>query len=102
MKTHTVRMAAFAAAAAITMAGSAFAGQTQAEREMSKENLRGKAGHEARVRTPDPSDWEYRVALETGSLPSDAGVLSARNGAAVVVPTVEIGGVVYRIGIDTY
>src|SRR3990172_328555 len=102
MKTYTVGIAAFVAAAVITMAGSAFAGQTQAEREMSKENLGGKAGHEARVRTPDPSDWEYRVALETGSLPSDAGVLSAGNSSGGVAPRGEIGGVVYRIGIDTY
>ena len=100
MKTNLVRMAVLAVAA-VTMAVPAFAGQTQAEREMSKGNLGGKAGHEAHVRTPDPNDWEYRVALETGSLPPDVGALNAGSGPAAVVPTVAIGGVVYRIGIDT-
>lgn len=100
MKANLARMAVLAVAA-VTMAAPAFAGQTQAERQMSKGDLGGKAGHEARVRTPDPNDWEYRVALETGSLPSGEGALNAGNGAAAVVPTVEIGGVVYRIGIDT-
>jgi len=81
--------------------GAAFAGQTQAEREMSKGNLGGKAGHEARVRTPDPNDWEYRVAMETGSLPSNAGAFNAESGSAADIPMVEIAGVVYRVGIDT-
>jgi len=100
MKTNLVRMAVLAVAA-VTMTAPAFAGQSQAERHMSKGDPGGKAGHEARVRTPDPNDWEYRVAQETGSLPSGEGALNAGNGAAAVVPTVEIGGVVYRIGIDS-
>jgi hypothetical protein len=83
------------------MVGSAFAGQTLAEREMSKGNLDGKVGHEVRVWTPEPNDWEYRVALETGNLPPEAGALNAGSGTAANVPTVEIGGIVYRVGIDT-
>jgi len=100
MKTNLVRMAVLVVAA-VTMATPAFAGQTQAEREMSKGNLGGKAGHEARVQAPDPNNWEYRVALETGNLPSDVGALNAGSGPAADVPTVEIGGIDYRVGIDT-
>jgi hypothetical protein len=100
MKANLMRLAVLVVAA-VTMAAPAFAGQTQAEREMSKGNLGGKAGHEARVRTPDPNDWEYRVAMETGSLPSDVGAFKAESGSAADIPTVEIGGVVYRVGIDT-
>ena len=54
-------------------------------------------------KAPEPGSWEYRWALETGTLPaSDAGKPqkdSARADAQVA--TVEIGGRVYRVGIDT-
>jgi len=85
MKTNLVRMAVLVVAA-VTIAAPAFAGRTQAEREMSL----------------DPNDFEYRVALETGTLPSDASVLKAGSGPAADVPTIEAGGVIYRVGIDTH
>lgn len=100
MKTNLVRMAVLAVAV-VTMALPAFAGQTQMEREMSKGNLGGKAAHEARVQNPDTNDWEYRSALETGNLPSEAIVPSAGSGPEANVPTVEVGGIIYRVGIDT-
>jgi hypothetical protein len=100
MKTNLARMAVLVVAA-VTMAVPAFAGQTQTEREMPKGNLGGRAGHDARVQAPDPNDWEYRVAMETGSLPSDVGAFNAAGGSVAGIPTVEIGGTVYRIGIDT-
>ena len=91
MKTFTAGMAVLAVLAAFTMASSAFAGQTQAEREMA---LRQRA---------DPLGWQERVALETGSLPvGDANQLKSENGAKTGFPTVEIAGTVYRIGIDTF
>jgi hypothetical protein len=100
MKTNLGRMAVLVVAA-VTMAAPAFAGQTQAEREMSKGKEVGKVGFETRALVPDPNDWEYRSAMETGNLPSDAGVLSAGSAPAADVPKVDYGGVVYRIGIDT-
>ncbi|MBE0568289.1 MAG: hypothetical protein IH577_01250 [Deltaproteobacteria bacterium] len=100
MKTNLVRMAVLVLAA-VTIAAPAFAGRTQAEREMAKGNLGGQAGHDASVQTPDPNDWEYRVALETGSLLPDVGTFNAGSGPAVDVPTVEAGGNIYRVGIDT-
>jgi hypothetical protein len=100
MKTNLVRMAVLVLAA-VTMAAPAFAGQTTAEREMSKGKEVGKVGSGTRALAPDPTDWEYRWALETGNLPSEAGALNAGSGRAANVPTVEIGGIVYRVGIDT-
>lgn len=80
--------------AAITMAGPAFAGQTQAEREWSlNQNL-------------DPESalgWQVRPPVETGSLPADEGRrMKSGTVATSQFPTVEIGGTAYRIGIDTY
>lgn len=94
MKTNTARMAVFAVLAAITMVGSAFAGQTQAEREMAP---RQGADLES------TQGWQARVAMETGNLLSnDATQRKSEGVAKAVFPTVEIGGVVYRIGIDTF
>ncbi|MHB8783485.1 MAG: hypothetical protein ACYDAX_08735 [Desulfobacteria bacterium] len=100
MKTNLAGMAVLVVAA-VTMAVPAFAGQAQAGLEMSKGKEVGKAAHEARVQTPDTNDWGYRSALETGNLPSQAIVPSTGSGPEANVPTVEIGGVVYRAGIDT-
>jgi len=92
MKTNLVRMMVLVVAA-ITMAVPAFAGQTQAERERA---LRQRADPESALA------WQVRPAMETGSLPVDnAKQLKSEGGARTGVPTVEIGGVVYRIGIDT-
>ena len=100
MKTNLVRLAVLVVAA-VMMAAPAFAGQTQAEREMSKGKEVGKVGSETRALAPDPNDWEYRSAMETGNLPSDVGALNAGSAPAADVPKVDYGGVVYRIGIDT-
>lgn len=84
MKTNLVRMAVLGVAV-VTMAVPAFAGQAQP----------------ARMITPDPSDWQYQSALETGNLPSDAGVLKEGSSSKTVVSKVEYAGVAYRVGIDT-
>lgn len=94
MKAYTIRATVFAVVAALAMTGAASAGQTQAEREMAKSKAGTKAGNVERVQPLDPNSWEYRLAMETGNLPSGGGLQGA-------VPTVEIGGLVYRIGIDT-
>jgi hypothetical protein len=92
MKTYTARMAVLVAAA-IMMAGSVFAGQTQEERNMA---LRHRADPESATR------FQVRPALETGSVKADNPTQLKSEGAAKTeVPTVEIGGRVYRIGIDT-
>lgn len=92
MKTNLVRMAVLVVAA-VTMAVPAFAGQTQAERERT---LRESADPESAL------GWQLRPAMETGSLSVDnAKQLKSGNVAKTEVPTVEIGGTVYRIGIDT-
>lgn len=82
MKTNLVRMAVLVVAA-VTMAAPAFAGQAQT----------------VRVVTPDPNDWQYRSAMETGNLPSSD--VKAASGQAENVPTVEYDGIIYRVGIDT-
>lgn len=92
MKTNLVRMAVLAVAA-VTVAVPVFAGQTQAERERA---LRQRADPESAL------VWQMRPAMEAGSLSGDnAKQLKSEGGAKTEVPTVEIGGTVYRIGIDT-
>jgi hypothetical protein len=93
MKAYTVKVAVLVAGAAIMMAGSVFAGQTQAERERA---LRQRADPESAL------GWQVRPALDTGSLPVGNAVQPKSEGVAKAgIPTVEIGGKVYRIGIDT-
>ncbi|MBI5904802.1 MAG: hypothetical protein HZB86_04530 [Deltaproteobacteria bacterium] len=92
MKTYMVRMAGLAAAAVVMIAGSAFAGQTQAEREY---NLGRSPGFES------APEWQIRPAQETGSVPADhAREMKPGAGSAADVVTVEIGGSAYRIGVD--
>ena len=92
MKTNLVRMAVLAVAA-VTVAVPVFAGSTQAERER------------ALGQWADPESapmWQMGPAMETGSLSADnAQQLKSEVGSKTGVPTVEIGGTVYRIGIDT-
>lgn len=79
------------AAVVITMAGSAYAGW---DRQAYRNND---------LRQTDPESvpgQEIRPALETGSLPADQDMVS-EGSAKQEVPAVEIGGFVYRIGIDT-
>lgn len=101
MKTNLMRMAVLAVAAVFTMVGSAFAGQTQAERETSREIVDGKAKIGAQIPAFDSNSWEYRVAMETGNLPSGAGALTLAGGSPGVFTTVEFSGRDYRVGIDT-
>jgi hypothetical protein len=101
MKTYTSRIAVLAVLAAFTMVGSAFAGQTQAEREMSREKVAGKAKIGVPAPVIDTNSWEFRVAMETGNLPSSAGALTLAGGSAGEFTTVESSGRVYRVGIDT-
>ncbi len=92
MKTNLVRMAVLAVAV-VTMAVPAFAGQTQAERERA---LQQRADPEIAL------GGQMRPAMETGILSVDnAKQLKSEGGARTEVSTVEIGGMVYRIGIDT-
>jgi hypothetical protein len=92
MKTNRVRMAVLVVAA-VTMAAPAFAGQTQAERERA---LRQSADLES------AQGLQVRPALETGSVSADnARQLKSEGVAKAESPTMEIGGTVYRIGIDT-
>lgn len=59
------------------------------------------AGEQAKA--PEPGTWEYRQALETGTLPA-SDVAKAQNNIArndKPVATVEIGSRVYRVGLDT-
>jgi hypothetical protein len=92
MKTNLGRMAILAVAA-ITMAAPAFAGQTQAERERA---LRQLADPESALA------WQMSPAVEAGSLSVDnAKQLKSEGVAKAEVTTVEFGGLVYRIGIDT-
>jgi hypothetical protein len=100
MKTNLVRMAVLGVAVA-TMAVPAFAGQTQAERGMSKGIEVGKVGSVTHALATDPNDLEYLSAMETGNLPSDSGGIKAASGPAENVPTVKYAGNIYRIGIDT-
>lgn len=92
MKTNLVRMAVLVVAA-VTMAAPAFAGQTKAERERA---LRQRADPESAL------GGQIAPAKETGNLSADdAKQLKSEGGARTEVPTMEIGGSVYRIGIDT-
>ncbi len=92
MKTNLVGMTVLVVAA-ITVAAPAFAGQTQAERERA---LRQRADPESGLA------WQGRPAMETGGLSvGNAKPSKSESGARTGVPTVELGGVVYRIGIDT-
>ena len=101
MKTYTARVAVLAVLAAFTMVGSAFAGQTQAEREMSREKVAGNAKIGAPAPVLDSNSWEYRVAMETGNLPSGAGASTLAGGSAGEFTTVEFSGRIYRVDIDT-
>lgn len=56
--------------------------------------------------TPQPLTWEYQAAMETGSLPSSDFEGSRTDAerpsvAPEMSPTIEVGGIVYRIGVDT-
>ncbi len=54
-------------------------------------------------KAPEPGSWEYQAALETGALPASMGEKAVQESARAKasVPTVEVAGVIYRVGIDT-
>jgi len=95
MKAYAAGMLVLAMVLApVTVVSPAFAGQTQTEREGDL------------IQNADPESalgWQVRPPVETGGLPADE-VRRMKSGSLATsqFPTVEIGGVVYRIGIDTY
>mgnify|MGYP001563568926 CR=1 FL=1 len=72
MKTNLVRMAVLVVAAA-TMAAPAFAGENPTDWERQKGNPAEKVDAGTRPTIPDTKDYKYRIGIETGNLPSDAG-----------------------------
>lgn len=58
----------------------------------------------AEAEAPEFGTWQYQEALETGTLPSAGKVIKAEPGAAGTqdLPTIELGGVEFRIGLDTH
>lgn len=93
MKRYAVRTAGLVAVAAIMVAGSAFAGRTPAERERALPQG---------VDSGSGPGLQGRPAQETGNLPmGNAKQLKSEGGTRTAVPTIELGGMVYRIGIDT-
>ena len=59
------------------------------------------AAEEKNAKTPEFGTWEYQWALETGNLPSETGKPAAKPDSYRDIPTIELGGLVYRVGIDT-
>lgn len=53
---------------------------------------------------PETGTQEYQLALETGALPASefAKLQKESSLADASVPTIEIGGLVYRLGVDTH
>lgn len=58
----------------------------------------------AEKKAPEFGTWQYQEALETGSLPPAERVMEAGADGGEVrgFPTIELGGVVFRIGLDTH
>jgi hypothetical protein len=58
----------------------------------------------AEKKVPEFGTWQYQEALETGTLPSAIKAMEAGPDAAgkPELPTIEVGGVKYRIGLDTH
>lgn len=83
MRTHTWLTAAAVAAAMVLGAGASIAAEAEA---------------------PEFGTWQYQEALETGTLPSAAKAMKAELGQAgkQALPTIELGGVEFRIGLDTH
>ncbi len=59
------------------------------------------AAEKPEAKTPEYGTWEYQMAMETGKLPSESSTFAAQSASAEKIPTIEIGGVTYRIGVDT-
>ncbi len=57
----------------------------------------------ARDKATEPYTWQYLLALETGNLPVDhSGVDAAKGGGSRdTVPVIDVGGRLYRLGVDT-
>lgn len=59
------------------------------------------AAEKQEAKAPKHGTWEYQVALETGKLPSESGTFAVQSASDEKIPMIEIGGVTYRIGVDT-
>lgn len=83
MRKHALWSAAAVAAAMILGASASIAAETKA---------------------PEFGTWQYQQALETGTLPSAGRVMKATpdRGEEQAFRTIELGGVVFRIGLDTH
>jgi len=58
----------------------------------------------AEQKAPDSDSWQYFEAVETGKLPSREMSKQVRKSGteqSVVFETVDLGGISYRIGLDT-
>jgi hypothetical protein len=56
----------------------------------------------AEKEVPEYGTWQYLEAVETGSLPEDYFGRDARIGLpGDKAPVIEVGGMTYRVGIDT-
>lgn len=56
------------------------------------------------AKAPELGDWEYWEAVESGTLPSpqgEHGIGSGKTSGESRFPVVELGGVEYRVGLDT-
>lgn len=59
----------------------------------------------AEKKAPELGTWQYFEAIETGNFPSQEVSTQVRKSGAEQAPvfeTVELGGISYRIGLDTY
>ncbi len=54
-------------------------------------------------KAPESGTQEYQLALETGALPASDSMNERKESgrADASVPTIELGGIRYRVGIDT-
>ncbi len=57
----------------------------------------------AEKKAPEPGTLEYQAALETGGLPASTPAAAHKKAdpRTAQAKTIEVGGVVYRVGIDT-
>jgi len=61
----------------------------------------GVAAEPEKAKVPKIGDWEYFEASETGNLHPETRVLNKKSLSDDPTPRVEIGGRIFRIGVDT-
>lgn len=59
------------------------------------------AADKQEAKSPEHGTFEYQEALETGRLPSESVTFSVHSASDEKLPTVDAGGITYRIGVDT-